>query len=155
MSPLPSRIPQWYVLVAEKMVREGKNFRVACGELIDQVGSLSADELVRIPRTRTFETVLWTERFRWWNEIANTGGLSKLTMVGVVLESLKHLMIEGKYADAIEAALKLAKIQGWVGPENNQVIIANLTAKDIADAKKATLERLKDIIPPNSVIGQS
>ena len=139
-----TRIPSWYPTVAEKMVREGKNFRVASGELVDQIGSLSDEEIIKIPRTRAFEIALWTERYRWWTEIGDNPNRTKISAVGVIMECIKHLLTEGKYDAAVEAVLKLAKIEGWVGAENNQVIIANLTAKDIAEAKKATLERLKD-----------
>jgi hypothetical protein len=51
--------------------------------------------------------------------------------------ALKNLAEEGEWKEVLEGAMKLAKVEGWLGTDNSTTVFANLTQKDIDEARKA------------------
>lgn len=130
----------WYQRVAEIMVREGRNIRQAADECDLR---LAPEELISIERNKTFQRVLWTERHRFYNDLAKDPTLCKQSLIGQMMFLIQKLIEEGEYDKALTGGMQLAKVQGFVGPEQQVNIFGGVTPKDLDEARKAIVERLK------------
>src|SRR5690348_1328167 len=133
------KLQTWYAKVSETMVREGKTFRMAVN--VHEI-DLHDDEFQRIERSQEFQATLWAERMRYYNEIASSPGRTKTAIAGIVTISIQKLFDAGEYEKVVEACLKLAKIEGWMGAENTVNIFENVSAKDYEAARKELLALL-------------
>lgn len=114
---------------AEIMVRENKNLRSALAEV--EGAEVTSAEASRVERQKSFQKILWAERHKYYNELAADPGLGKAALIGRSLLAVDKLMAEGSWEKACEAVLKLAKIMGLVGPDQNSNIILNLNQRDL------------------------
>lgn len=123
----------WFQRVAEKMVRESKTLLDCCVELGIPMTSKDA---FNTERKKSFQQCIQGERNRYYAELANDPARTKNSLIGALLLVINRLMDEGKWRDASEALLKLAKIEGWVG-EGTQINIL----KELTDSQLKAIER--------------
>lgn len=149
----PARIEQsWFGKVAEIMVREQKNIQQAAMECdVD----LTSEELRALEKRKAFQQVLWTERHRFFQELASDPNRSKTSLLGQMLFLTQKLIEEGEYDKALEGLMKLAKIEGFVGPEQQVNIFGGLSPKDLEEAKKRLNERLGQGTAATQGLGQA
>ena len=85
---------------------------------------------------------------RYYSEIESSPGRTKAAVLGMVTIAIQKLYDAGEWEKVIEACLKLSKMQGWVGQENEVNIFANISAKDIEEARKQLADKLKPAVEP-------
>ena len=124
----------WHAPAAELIVREGKTLREAATQLGVPIGS---DEATATYRNKSFQRVLRTERNRFFIEIAENPDRTKAAAIGQLLFSIEKLADAGEHSNVVEAILKLARIEKWIGSENQTDVTLQLglTAKEIDDAR--------------------
>ena len=118
--------------LAELMAREGLTLREAATRLSLQLDSVEAANLFR---TKGFQKLLQTERYRFFREIAGDPEWSKRTAIGQMLYANQRLMEQGEYSQVIEGVLKVAKLEGWVGSESTVNIFGGVSQEDINQMK--------------------
>lgn len=129
----------WYQRVAEIMVREQKSIAQAAMEA--GVGCTSED-LNHIGKLKSFQKVLWTERHRFYSDLARDPDRTKTSLIGQMMYLVQKLIEEGEYDKALEGALKLAKVDGLIGPENQVNIFGGITPADLEKAKEKLAKQL-------------
>lgn len=130
----------WYQRVAVLMVREGKTMRQAAMEC-DL--ALTVDDCIELEKKKDFQKVLWTERHRFYQELAKDPERSKISLIGQMMFLVQKLTDEGSYEKALEGIFKLMKAEGFIGPENQINLFNGVTPKDLEEAKAKIAERLK------------
>lgn len=126
--------PEWYRKAAAKMVREGKNLLL----VVDELGleGLTSRDIEEIHKSNTFQAILRNERLRFATEIARDPALTKDAAVGMMLQAVEKLLLEGEWDKALEGLQKLAKLAGWVGSDNQVNVFADLKQRDYEELKK-------------------
>lgn len=133
----PKNAAVWYEKAAELMVRQGLHLRQAALE----VGTaITQEETLRIGRTKEFQKVLWAERRKYYQELADNPERTKITALGRLELIIERLLEEGEWEKAAEVQLKSAKIAGWVGPEGNVTVFAGLSDKELQEVKRRVQE---------------
>jgi hypothetical protein len=122
------------------MVQKGHNLRQAALELEIPLTSADAE---KIQRRKTFQSVIWTERQRFFQEIGRDPMRTKEAVLGRQEFLIQKLIESGDYDKAAQANVKLAQMEGWSGADSQVNIFAGLTAKDIEEAKKFLNEQAK------------
>jgi len=135
----------WYQAVAERIAREGMTPREAAAAEYVQ---LSTQELENTVRSKSFQRVLWQARQRFYRELANDPERSKNTLIGLMLLSLDRLADEGAWDKVADAALKLARVEGWLSGETNVNVFGSLSARELADIK-ASVKARSETVGPN------
>jgi hypothetical protein len=129
----------WMLSVAEIMVKEDVSFRVAAvaiGKL------LTPAECSNIERTKAFQRVLWKVKYRYFEDLGSDPARTKSVLLGQMVHGIDKLLAKGEYKEAVDAALKLAKVEYNV--EDGSVnVFASLSQSDI-DALKAKLKALNE-----------
>lgn len=100
------------------MIRENKPLVLVASEMGLDIPSR---DLVNIERRKSFQETLWTERHKYYASLASSPERTKQAMLGAATLAIDHLFKEGKYKDAVDAILKLGKLEGWVGVEVQNV----------------------------------
>jgi hypothetical protein len=127
------KIEDWLLEAADLMARTGCSLSGAVTELgrIESIESCN-----KILRRATFQRVLYEARHRWFSELGSNPNYKKETAIGKLLHLAEKLEVEGKYDSAAEVVFKVAKMQGWTGPENTVNVFGDLSQKDIDNIKK-------------------
>lgn len=141
----------YYQRIAEKMVREGKTIKQAATEL---VMPFTNEELLALESRKGFQRVLWTERNKFYQEIATDPERGKISLLGQMILNVQKLQAEGEWKEALEGLLKIAKVEGYVGADQQVNIFGNVTPKELEEAKKAIGERLKSV-KGNQLVGDT
>jgi hypothetical protein len=126
--------------VAERMVREGVSFRVAATEEGVNLTSIEAENIFR---TKAFQKVLWEQRHKYAQEVANDPGATKVSAAGMMLIAIQKLLEEAQWDKAIAGIEKLAKLQGWMGIEGQVNVFAGLSEREYEQVKKKLEQRLE------------
>ncbi len=121
------------------MAREGLSLREAATRL--QV-ALSSEDVANLFRTKGFQKLLQTERYRFFREIAGDPEWSKRTAIGQMLYANQRLMEQGEYSQVIEGVLKVAKLEGWVGSESTVNVFGGLSQVEFDQMR----QQLKDAV---------
>lgn len=122
------------------MARLGLGLRAAALE----VGvELTVEEAELIQRRKSFGALLWTARNRYHQEVAGDPERTKKALIGALYILAQRLSEEGESDKAAEVLLKVAKIEGWVGPDSNVNVFGNLSSKDYNDLRKTFESRLE------------
>lgn len=129
----------YYQKVATIMVREAKSFRQAAIELNLE---LTAEECAHIEKLQSFQKVLWTARHRFYRELASDPERTKVSLLGQMMFLIQKLTEEGEYDKALEGAMKLAKVEGFIGPDSQVNIFSDVSPKDLEEAKARIAARL-------------
>jgi hypothetical protein len=117
----------WFQAAVELVVRHGLTFRQAVSDLGIGINSQEAETFFR---RKAFQKLLRAERHRYMTELANDPGATKTSAIGNLLQCASGLMEAHQYDKAAEVYLKIAKLQGWVGAENNVNVFNGLTQSD-------------------------
>lgn len=134
--------------VAELIVREQKSPLSAARELGLE---WTAEDCEQIYKSAEFQATLWDCRFRYYTEIANQPGRTKAAALGLMTLALQNLAAEGEWEKVVEGVLKLGRLEGWTNGDSTVQVFANLTAKDIEEAKK----QLTDLVKPERGAGKA
>jgi len=129
----PKLVEEWFEAAAALMVRHSLSLRQAA---LEQGTVLSVEESDLISRRKEFQRVLWSERQKYYKELASDPHRGKSTIIGRIEHAVTKLLDAGEWDKAIEGLIKLAKIEGLLGSDQNINIYGNLSAKDIAEVKK-------------------
>lgn len=136
----PAGEQSWYADAADRMVREGKSLPQVLSELMV---STTTEEAQAIFKTRKFQTLLWTARHKYHQELAQNPERTKQAALGQMVICIQGLMEKGEWDKAVEAILKLAKVEGWVGAETSVNVFQELKGEQFEELKRRALERLK------------
>lgn len=128
--------------LAEKMVRENKPILVAANELeID----MPSRDVLNIERRKSFQQLLWAEKHKFHKELAQDANRNKSVLIGQMVYIIDELMKVGKFKEAAEAILKLAKIEGYVGTEGTVNIIEGLSAIEMENVRRELMKKADNI----------
>lgn len=142
----PAKEPVWLEQAIDAMVRQGISLRQAAADL-GQV--LSPEEAEDAFRRRSFSRLLWAARNRYFVEIAEDPERTKAAKVGQLEILAKKLDDQGDFDKSAEVIFKIAKIEGWLTPDSTVNVYGSLTAKELADVRKAVQEGKSPATPPN------
>lgn len=109
--------------------------------------SLDHDEISRIERRKEFQEILKAEKNKYYAMTANDPSRTKSTVLGMMWINAERLMAEGEHEKASVTLEKLAKVAGWVTADSNINVFADLTARDIEEARAKILKESKGIKP--------
>lgn len=127
------KIEDWQNEAIELMVRTGMSFKQAATELNKVI---TVEECNVILRRATFQRLLWEARHRFFSELGANPNFRKETAIGKLLNLAEKLETEGKYDSAAEVIFKIAKMNGWTGPESTVNVFGDLSQKDIDSIRK-------------------
>lgn len=147
---MPVKEPElaWYHKAAELMVRNNMSLRQAVMELELALTGVDCD---KIAKRRGFQDALRVEQHKFNIEIASDPLRTKDSLVGLAMFLVQKLINDAEYDKAVEALLKVARIQGWDKGDSIN-IFANLTSEQInAERKKleAQLNTPAIVVPVN------
>lgn len=118
----------WYADVAELMARTGLSLYDAVAEL--GLG-IESDTLNNVLRRKGFTRLLWEARHRYFDSLGKDPSFNQDVVIGRLLAQSQKLEEQGMHDKAAEVLLKIAKIRGWVGPENQVSIFGELSQEDL------------------------
>lgn len=121
------------------MARESISIREAATRLKIPIGN---EEAANTFRTKGFQRLLRNARQQFYMEIANDPTWSRRTAVGKMLYLIDRLMDAGENDKAVEALLKVARVEGWLSNENTVNVFNSLTDKELEDLKTRAAERV-------------
>lgn len=127
------KLEEWLLDAAELMARTGGSLKSAA---TDMGRIISIDECNTILRRATFQRVLWEARHRYFTELGANPNFKKETALGKLLNLAEKLEGEGKFDSAAEVVFKIAKMNGWTGPESTVNVFGDLSQKDIDAIRK-------------------
>ena len=136
--PRPLKEESWLSEAVERMVRSGLSLRQATMEM--SIPASSAD-CETIQRRKSFQQLLWQTRLRYFTELGSDPLRTKQAAIGKLELAFQSLMEAGEFDKAAEVQFKIAKMEGWVGPEQQISVLGELTAKELEEAKTKLLER--------------
>ena len=126
----------WMQPVAELMAREGITLKEAATRLKVPIGS---EEAGLTFRSKLFQKILRSERNRFYAEVGSDSEWRRRTAIGMLLNCAKQLMEAGEYDKAADVVLKTARVEGWLGNEQQINVFAGLSQKDL-DGMRAKLQ---------------
>lgn len=127
------KLDDWLLEAAQLMAQTGCSLSQAATHLQKIV---SVDECNTILRRATFQRVLFEARHRWFSELGSNPNYKKETAIGKLLALAEKLEIEGKFDSAAEVVFKIAKMNGWTGPESTVNVFGELSQRDIDNIRK-------------------
>jgi hypothetical protein len=120
--------------IAAKMVRQKVSLRQAVVDL--NLDPVTPEEAIRLEESPAFQECFTKELYRFFKELGEDVDRNKGALVGEMLYCVRKLTEEGSYDKALEGLFKIARVEGHVGGESNVNVFANVTAKDIEEARK-------------------
>jgi len=127
------KLDDWQLEAADLMARTGCSLSGAVTEL----GRIeSIENCNKILKRATFQRVLWEARHRFFNELGSNPNYKKESAIGKLLSLAEKLEVEGKFDSAAEVVFKIAKMNGWTGPESTVNVFGDLSQKDIDSIRK-------------------
>lgn len=136
MAKQKSQLP-WQVQLAQSMIKDDLSMIAAVTRLGLELSNQDCDEL---SRDEEFQRLLRAERNRYYRDLAVDPSRDKRTAVGMMLSAIQKLLDEGEWDKAVEGITKLAKLEGWLAPDGQVSIFANLSAKDLEEVRKRLQE---------------
>ena len=100
---------------------------------------ITREEAAKTFKTKSFQSLLRSERLRYYAEVGRDPEWSRKTAIGQLLVCIQSLMAEGMYDKAAEVILKATKVEGWLGNETQVTVFNGLTARDF-EAIRAKLK---------------
>jgi hypothetical protein len=97
---------------------------------------VSLEDCNKLLKRATFQRVLWEARHRFFSELGSNPNYKKESAIGKLLSLAEKLEVEGKFDSAAEVVFKIAKMNGWTGPESTVNVFGDLSQKDIDNIKK-------------------
>lgn len=127
----------WWVGACQYMARTGVSLQEAATALGVQI---SNEDAYKVLRRAGFNRILWQERHRYFNELASDPNFKKETLIGKMIVLAQRLTEEGQHDKAAEVLFKIAKMQGFVGPESTVSVFGELSQKDL-DALREQVQK--------------
>ena len=134
---------QWFDKLADTMIREKLNFVQAAQR---EGLPLTNEECDKYAKRKEFQRALRSARNRYYAELANDPTRTKNVLLGQMMYALQELMHAGEYKDAVDAALKLARVEGFIGPEQEVNVFGGLSAKEFETVRELIQKRAKELI---------
>lgn len=134
----------WYEKAAVAIVRSEKTLFQFSNE--SNLG-LTSRECENIARTKEFQTVLRTERNKYYKELATDSSRSRNTAVGQLIFSITKLIETESYDKAVAAIAQLAKLEGWTSDQAQISVINDLTGKDIEALRARLAKKMEGKLP--------
>src|ERR1700676_3533465 len=128
----------WNIEAVELMARTGMSLTQAVAEMGLDVTSEECDKLLR---SKGFNRLLWEHRHRYFSSLGKDPSFSQDVVIGRLIAQSQKLEEQGAYDKAAEVLLKIAKIRGWVGPDNQVSIFGELSQSD--------LDKIRDTLTKN------
>jgi len=101
-------------------------------EAVGELGlGITSDILENVSRRKGFIKLLWEARHRFFDTLGKDPNFNQDVVVGRLLSQSQKLDEQGAHDKAAEVLLKIAKIRGWVGPENQVSIFGELSQEDL------------------------
>lgn len=127
------KLENWHLEAADLMARTGCSLKQAATDL-NQLASV--EDCNALLKRATFQRVLWEARHRFFSALGADPNFKKETAIGRLLSLAQKLEVEGKYDSAAEVVFKIAKMNGWTGPESTVNVFGELSQKDIDSIRK-------------------
>lgn len=124
----PMKLDDWHYEAAQYMARNGSSLKETVTELRKE---LTSEECHLLLRRATFQKILWEARHRYFTELGRDPSYSKDAAIGKLIDLSQKLEESGEFDKAAEVVLKVAKIQGWVGPESTVSVFGELSQRDL------------------------
>lgn len=140
----------WYERVADRIVRESVSFPQAAA--LEGL-ALTTDECEKYQKRREFQRVLQAKRNHFYAELGTEPSKNKNVLVGQMIYCINQLIRGGDYKDALDGILKQARVEGFVGGDQEVNVFGGLSAKefdqlrDVIQTKKQTVET-----PPKELV---
>lgn len=131
-------IDNWNLAATELMARTGMTLQQAVAELDIQLTTLECDAVIR---RKSFNRLLWEARHRYFSSLGKDPNFTQDVLIGRLLVQSQKLEEQDSNDKAAEVLLKIAKIRGWVGPENQVSIFGELSQSD--------LDKIRDTLTKN------
>ena len=133
MPPSLKGLPPWYDQAIQIMVREGCSLREAV-----QAAELNVpnEDVVRATRHPAFKQLWHQAWLRHFADVASDPNFKKETVLGKMIDLARKLEAEGAHDKSAEVLFKVAKMQSWVGAENQVNIFGQLSQKDLDSIRK-------------------
>jgi hypothetical protein len=134
----PLKEELWLTEAIDSMVRNGISLKQAAAE----IGHILLDADIRtLERRKSFSRLVWDARNRFHEEIGSDPKRTKDVTIGALAVAAQKLSEEGEYDKAANVLFQIAKISGWVGPEQTVNLLGELTTKQLDEARKLILDR--------------
>jgi hypothetical protein len=140
--PEKKKTTSWYEEACDRMVREKKKLAQIATEM--QM-DMTTEEAFALEHNPMFQKALWAARHKFYQELANNPERSKQSAVGQMIFAIQGLMEKGDWDKAVEAILKLAKLEGWIGADSNVNVFTELRGEQFEELKKRAMEKLKNL----------
>ena len=133
-------LPKWIPQACELMVKYDLSLRQAAAELGQDI---SVEEAEALKDRKLFKEALEQARLANYTEIGSSHLLTKEAVVGQIYKLASRLAADHEDYKATDALLKLAKVQGWVGAEQDSLwkVFSDLSQADIDEVKKRLREQ--------------
>lgn len=119
--------------IASLMAREDISVFAAVSKL--QL-SFTTEECEALNKSEEFQKTVRSERNKWYRDLANDPSRDKRTAIGMMVAAVQQLMLSGEFDKALDGLTKLAKLEGWLAPDGQISVFANLTSKDLEEIKQ-------------------
>ena len=136
----PFKTEAWMLDAANLMAMTGCSLKQAATDLDLDVTS---EECNNIIRREGFQKLLQEARHKHFHDLGSDPNYSKDSAVGKLIVLSQKLEEEGSFDKAAEVVLKIAKIQGWVGPESNVSVFGELTQRDLDAIREQVVKETK------------
>lgn len=129
----PVQIPDWLHEAIAQMVRTGCSLKQATIELELDIPNV---DIVYQSHRAIFLSLLWEARHRYFAQLARSPEFQKDSVVGKLLVLAQKLEEEGAHEKSADVLFKLAKVQGYVGPESTVSVFGSLSQQDLSSIRE-------------------
>lgn len=137
----------WWGKAAAMMVRNTVSLMTAAKEMGVE---LTRGDVLDIERQKSFERVLWSERYNYWKEIATDPERSKNSSIGQLQLLAQKLMEDGSWSMAADTIFKIAKLENWVGSDTQVNVLGGLSEREFKDLERKLKQRATGTSEGNS-----
>lgn len=119
------------------MAMNGSSLKEALTELGIEKTSEDCKILLK---SANFQKILWEARHRYFTGLGRDPNYNKDAAIGKLISLAQKLEESGEFDKAAEVVLKVAKIQGWVGPESTVSVFGELSQKDLDAIRESVVK---------------
>jgi hypothetical protein len=131
----------WYEDAADRMIRERKKLPQICSEMgLD----LTPAEALEMENKPLFQKAIWVARHKFYQELALNPERTKQSALGQMIFAIEGLMAKGEWDKVVDAVLKLAKLEGWIGADSNVNVFTALRGEQFEELKQKALAQLAE-----------
>ena len=127
----------------EQLVPSCARTRRCSSSLTRTTWDLTSTECQNVARTKEFQSVLRSERNKFYKELSTDPSRSRSTAIGQLLFAVQKLLEGEQYDKAVTALVALAKLEGWTSDQAQLNIFNDLNSKDIEGLRKKLQDKMK------------